>query len=209
MLHHDERHQAPTRSEAAVEARDTLRRKVFDVGSFTAAPCPDQPGSQRAIANRTAEQQLKLPLEVTSQVVSILRLQDLVRATSSPVRRIMQYDGVGVLLPEAEGKALRYQGFDVRDGLRAPPATPFPAGASSAGEVLRTDRLVVLNPVPRQTNPFYAYIPDEECTLVEIPLSSRTRTLGLLTIVVAKERPFDDHELRRQEAGLHARVAGA
>ena len=127
------------------------------MGSFTVSACPDEPGSHGSRENKTTEQQLKLLLEVTNQVVSNLDFRDLLLAISSSVRRVMQCHAVGVILPEGDGKHLRHHGFAVKEGIGMPPDIPFPADASPAGEVLRTGKPITLNPIPRDKIPLGAF----------------------------------------------------
>ena len=165
------------------------------MGSFGVPACADQAGPEGSRASDMTEQQLKLLLEVTNQVVSILDLRDLAQAVSSTIRRVMQCHSVGVVLPEADGKHLCHHGFDVAEGFPRPPDIPFSAEASPAGEVLRTGRPLFLNPIPRERIPFGDYIPDVVDTLVELPLTGRNRTLGVLGILLAKGRSFDADDL--------------
>ena len=80
--------------------RDTWRHEVLQVG-------PDQSGSQRSRANNTSEQQLRLLLEGTNQLVSNLGFRDSLQAISSSVRRVMQCHATGVVLPEVSLSSVR------------------------------------------------------------------------------------------------------
>jgi PAS domain S-box-containing protein len=143
----------------------------------------------------TNEQQLALLLEITNQVVSILNFQDLLKEISSTIRRVLPCHAVAVILPEADGKNLRLHGFATTEGLPGPPDIPFPADASPAGEVLRTGETLVLNPIPRERIPFGSHIPDVIGLLVELPLKSRNRNLGVLVVGVPTERTLDENDL--------------
>src|SRR6202790_5451317 len=67
-------------------------------------------------ASRTAQEQLKLLLDLTSSVVSSLELRELLRSVSGNLRRVMSCDFVGVGLPEAEDKKhLRLYALDFPD----------------------------------------------------------------------------------------------
>ena len=56
---------------------------------------------------KQAEDRLQLLLDVTNQVVSNLQLQDLLRAISASVRRVMHCDMVSVCFPDSELKRLQ------------------------------------------------------------------------------------------------------
>ena len=92
---------------AVSRPRDIWRREILDMDSFTAPACPDQPGSQRSRANNTSEQQLRLLLEGTNQLVSNLGFRDSLQAISSSVRRVMQCHATGVVLPEVSLSSVR------------------------------------------------------------------------------------------------------
>src|ERR1700682_6776246 len=53
-------------------------------------------------ASRTAQEQLKLLLDLTNSVVSTLDLRDLLRSVSGNLRRVMNCDLAGVGLPDAD-----------------------------------------------------------------------------------------------------------
>ena len=58
------------------------------------------------------QDQLKLILDLTNQVVSNLELHDLLHAASGSVRRVMQCDAAAVMLADAEGTHLRVHALD-------------------------------------------------------------------------------------------------
>src|SRR6202790_3001533 len=67
-------------------------------------------------ASRTAQEQLKLLLDLTSSVVSTLELRELLRSVSGNLRRVMSCDLVGVGLPDGENhKHLRLYALDFPD----------------------------------------------------------------------------------------------
>src|SRR6266567_2981543 len=79
-------------------------------------------------------ERLKLLLEVNNSIVSNLELRDLLSAISASLRSVMQCDGVGVALPDAETGQLRVYAFDfpnhigqIREGI------PVPANPDSPG----------------------------------------------------------------------------
>src|SRR6202790_5406614 len=67
-------------------------------------------------ASRTAQEQLKLLLELTNSAVSTLDLRELLRSVSGNLRRVMSCDLAGVGLPDAENhKHLRLYALDFPD----------------------------------------------------------------------------------------------
>ena len=66
--------------------------------------------------SRTAQEQLKLLLDLTNSVVSTLDLRELLRSVSGNLRRVMGCDLAGVGLPDAENnKHLRLYALDFPD----------------------------------------------------------------------------------------------
>lgn len=66
--------------------------------------------------SRTAQEQLKLLLDLTNSVVSTLDLRELLRSVSGNLRRVMGCDLAGVGLPDAEDKKhLRLYALDFPD----------------------------------------------------------------------------------------------
>ena len=61
---------------------------------------------------RSRSERLKLLLDLTNGVVSKLDLRELLREISASIRRLMQCDGVGVMLPDPETGQLRLYAFD-------------------------------------------------------------------------------------------------
>src|SRR5258708_40078542 len=67
-------------------------------------------------ASRTAQDQLKLLLDLTNSVVSTLDLRELLRGVSGNLRRVMSCDLAGVGLPDADSKThLRLYALDFPD----------------------------------------------------------------------------------------------
>src|SRR5215468_8103324 len=61
------------------------------------------------------QDRMRLILDLTNQVVSNLKLDDLLHAISASVRRVMGCDAAAVMLPDEEGKNLRVHALDYPD----------------------------------------------------------------------------------------------
>src|SRR6202049_3354401 len=93
-------------------------------------------------ASRTAQEQLKLLLDLTNSVVSTLDLRELLRSVSANLRRVMGCDLAGVGLPDAENeKHLRLYALDfpdskgfVREEILIPIEGTAPGMAFKTGE---------------------------------------------------------------------------
>jgi formate hydrogenlyase transcriptional activator len=141
-------------------------------------------------------ERLKLLLEVNNTIVSNLELRDLLRAISASLRSVMQCDGVGVTLPDSEGKQLRVYAVDFPNSKGpiweeiliaadedSPGARVFRTGepvSILAGELDRVDPLAEAEGLQ---------------SLCHIPLISRNRTLGLLSLARLAPIPFSRRDL--------------
>jgi formate hydrogenlyase transcriptional activator len=150
--------------------------------------------AQRALQHKN--DRLKLLLEVNNTIVSNLELRDLLRAISASIRSVMQCDGVGVALPDCENKQLRVYALDfpnskglIREEIviatneDSPGAHVFRTGEPVSilrGELDRVDPLAEAEGVQ---------------SLCHIPLISRNRTLGLLSLARLAPVPFSLRDL--------------
>jgi formate hydrogenlyase transcriptional activator len=145
---------------------------------------------------------LQLLLEVTNSVISNLELRDVLRAVSATLRRAMQCDVAGVILPDAEGHQLRVyaldfpasQGFIQEEAL-------IPIEGSLPGKAFQTGKPVVADRSdPAEVSCLIAGEGlQSHCFL---PLISRHRGLGVLGLGRRSENAFsrDDVEFLTQVA---------
>ena len=108
-------------------------------------------------ASRRAQERLELLLDLTNRVVSTLDLRDLLREIAANLRRVMQSDGVGIDLPDAQGRlrlyALDFPGGDdlIREGAELPAAEE-----SSLWQVFRTGEPILAGAQELADNPISA-----------------------------------------------------
>jgi formate hydrogenlyase transcriptional activator len=137
-------------------------------------------------------ERLKLLLELNNTLVSNLQLRDLLKALSASIRPVMHCDGVGVVLPDAEGKQLRFAAFDfpkmtgkVHEGKLIPAD-----GDSQIARVFRTGEALSesadVDPMAKA---------EGLQSLCHIPLISRNRTLGVLSLARLTPTPFSPRDL--------------
>jgi formate hydrogenlyase transcriptional activator len=141
-------------------------------------------------------ERLKLLLEVNNTIVSNLQLRDLLRAISGSLRSVMQCDGVGVALPDRESKHLQVYALDF----------PSNEGQIREGTLIATNEDSQVALVFRTGEPVSLLRSDsvrldalaEEQgvqSLCHIPLISRNRTLGLLSLARLAPVPFSPRDL--------------
>jgi formate hydrogenlyase transcriptional activator len=142
---------------------------------------------------KQAEDRLQLLLDVTNQVVSNLQLQDLLRAISASVRRVMHCDLVSVCFPDSEFNRLQTFVLDFPESkgfIREEFFTSMEGSLS--GLVFRTGKpwtgsaLDILQLGLKDE----AAIPEGLKTGCIVPLVSRNRILGLLSLGRREENAF-------------------
>ena len=140
-------------------------------------------------ASRKAQEQLKLLLDLTNNVVSTLDLRELLRNISANLRRVMQCDFVGVGLPDAASSThLRLYAVD------------FP---ESKG-FIREESLMPIEGSPPGTafktgEPFVATIDDISQMTPDSPPSAEGFTVGCVLPLVSRGRVHGVLNLARRE----------
>jgi formate hydrogenlyase transcriptional activator len=150
--------------------------------------------------SQQAQERLKLLLELTNQVVSNLELRDLLRAASASLRRVMNCDVVGVMLPHADGRQLQVYAIDFPDGKGLfREESLIPIEGSHPGEAFRSGKPLLKKRHELDAERFpehYQRVAGEGvqsgCLL---PLVSRGRTLGVLALGRLQENAFDEDEV--------------
>src|SRR5580693_1783742 len=149
-------------------------------------------------ASRTAQDQLKLLLDLTNSVVSTLDLRELLRSVSGNLRRAMSCDLAGVGVPDPENKeSLRLYALDFPDSKGfvkeeilipiegTPPGTVFRSGEPIAGMIRDLCSLISGSPP----------IAEGLKTGCVLPLVSRGRTHGVLLLGRRDEKSFSREEM--------------
>ena len=139
---------------------------------------------------------LKLLLEVNNTIVSNLELRDLLSAISASIRSLMQCDGVGVALPDSESKHLQVYALDFPNskGPNREDVRIVTDDDSPAARVYRTGEPVsAMEGDPNWADPLVEA--EGLRSLCHIPLVSRNRTLGLLSLARLEAVPFSARDL--------------
>jgi formate hydrogenlyase transcriptional activator len=150
-------------------------------------------------ASRTAQEQLKLLLDLTNSVVSNLDLRELLRTVSGNVRRAMHCDFVGVGLPHPEISGhLRLYALDFPDSRGfVKEETLIPIEGSPPGRVFKTCEPLVgtIRELSRMgpDSPAFAEGLTTGCVL---PLASRGRVHGVLLLGRREENVFSADEVK-------------
>ncbi len=141
-------------------------------------------------------ERLKLLLEINNTLVSNLELRDLLRAISASIRSVMQCDGVGVALPDPVTGQLRAYALDFPQGkglFREEVAIPGDED-SPAVRAFRTGEPV--SALLRDLAQTHEMAEAEGIkSLCHLPLISRDRTLGLLSLARLEPVEFSARDL--------------
>ncbi len=195
-------------------ARGHRRLGVLSIGSSNSNAYPEEEvlflslvADQIALAidaavnfylSQQAQDRLKLILDLTNQAVSSLNFQELLRAISASVRRVMQCDAAAIMLPEPDGKHLRVHALDFPDGKGFfKEEILIPIEGSMPGETFRSGKPWVLNRLDPAEVPadMYAKAAGEGMnSFCDVALISRDRLLGVLALASREENAFDQEE---------------
>ena len=166
--------------------------------SSTLQPNQESHEFARSGGDRQREsERLRLLLDLTNTLVSSLATRDLLRTISASIRQGMHCDVVAVSYPEREQRQLRTvtvefpesKGFVKEDSLR-------PVEESIIGKIFETGKPLVLRTATEMSGPEHdiAFAEGIEfcCCL---PLISRNRTLGVLTLGWRDENAFNSEDI--------------
>lgn len=138
---------------------------------------------------------LQLLLDITNGVVSNLDLREVLRAISGAIRRVMDCDGAGVVLPDCSGGRLRIYALDFPEsnGL-IEEGKVVPSDESAVGTAFQTGKAVVMDAAE------LARVAPEKCALgikclCFVPLVSRNRSVGVLTLARTGKATFSEVEI--------------
>jgi GAF domain-containing protein/two-component sensor histidine kinase len=121
-------------------------------------------------------------------------LNDVLQCIAEESLRLLRATSARVRMPDATGTQLLLAALadDEHAGTRMPPpdAISYLATDSIAGRAFRTNRIYVARGAPRRGVPKREYA--LHCT---VPLMTRNRTLGVLTVWRATDEPFSEDEV--------------
>src|SRR5258707_8919338 len=166
---------------------------------------PQKPPSARPELH-TESDRLELLLDLTNTLVSSLECRDLLRMVSASIRRVMHCDTVGVWLPDAQQSYLRQLAMDFPEGKGLVREDLLhPVEGSLLGRVFKAGKPLVLDVMSEQMA--LEESPEARAEALEsgcaLPLISRGRTLGVLTLASRVPNSFssDDVEFLMRAAG--------
>jgi formate hydrogenlyase transcriptional activator len=138
---------------------------------------------------------LKLLLDITNTLVSNLEPRDLIRAISTSIRQVMRCDVVGVWLPDADQRQLRQRVMDFPESKGfAKEDFVQPVEGSLVGSAFKSGKAAIRTAADFTDNQAAADVVRTEGIQsgLALPLISRNRTLGVLTLASRVERSAHD-----------------
>jgi formate hydrogenlyase transcriptional activator len=149
--------------------------------------------------SQQVQDQLKLILDLNNQVVSNLAFDDLLRAASASVRRVMHCDATAVMLANNEASHLRVHALDYPDSRGVfTEGHLVPIEGTTPGECFKSGKPMVVNRLDSTQMPpeMYAKAKAEGLnSLCDVPLKSRNKLLGVLAVAKREENAFGKDEV--------------
>jgi len=149
--------------------------------------------------SQRVQDQLKLILDLTNQVVSNLEFHDLLVAASSSVRRVMGCDAAAIMLADAEGRSLRVHALDYPEARGVfTEGSLVPIEGTMPGDSFKSGKPMVINRLdPNEISPeMYAKATAEGLnSFCDVPLMSKNRLLGVLAVARREENAFGEEEI--------------
>jgi formate hydrogenlyase transcriptional activator len=149
--------------------------------------------------SQRVQDQLKLILDLTNQVVSNLEFHDLLRAASASVREIMRCDAAAVMLGDADEKHLVVHALDFPESRGVfTEGSLVPIEGSLPGETFRSGKPNIVNRLEPSEIPLEMLqkaSAEGLNSFCDIPLISKNRLLGVLAVARRAENGFNDDEV--------------
>ncbi len=146
-------------------------------------------------ASQQSQERLQLLLDLTNRVASSLNLRDVLNEISASIRRVMQCDGAGIMLPHPEDHKLRIYALDfpgnpehIEHG-----AEPAVEEKASARRVFETGEAMVLTTEEVMREPLPPEL--ELLSVAHVPLQGRNGVVGVLALGAHREDAFSQEDL--------------
>jgi len=149
--------------------------------------------------SQRVQDQLKLILDLTNQVVSNLEFNDLLHAASASVRRVMRCDAAAVMLADKAGTQLRVHALDYPDSRGIfTEGSSIPIEGTMPGDSFKSGRPVVVNSLDAAEVPPEMYnkaTAEGLNSFCDVPLVSKSQVLGVLAVARRDKNAFDEDEI--------------
>ncbi len=190
-----------------VTQRLTRAGKVLDVVLWAASHSDLKEGSTQTfviLRDITEEKRLEANTKTIMRISAVLpeypELEDLMTYISKEVKALLNTEGALVLLYDEIRDELFFKGgaYDNSDTDRRAKTFRFPASSILAGEIIRTGEYALVNDAEKLMKDY----PEREerlgyktRSLLEVPIKSDDRIIGVLCAINKKQNPFDYHDM--------------
>jgi formate hydrogenlyase transcriptional activator len=144
---------------------------------------------------RDTADRLRLILDISNTIVANLDLQDLLHAVAATLRKALQCDGAAITVADTQAGYLRFHTVDFPESVGvARPGFLMPIEGTLLGEMFKTGK-------PALHSPANGIGADEVASPegirfgCAVPLCSRNRTLGTLSVGRREPPPFTERDL--------------
>ncbi len=144
-------------------------------------------------ASRRAQERLELLLDLTNRVVSTLDLRELLQVIAANLRRVMQCDGVGIELPDAEDGRLRLYALDFPGSEDVIREKPEPTPTRRQNRFFERGEPMLAGARELANNPIAVKLGIK--SVCHLPLTSRDRVLGVLGVGSLRENAFSQDDV--------------
>ena len=141
---------------------------------------------------------LHLLLNLTTKITSDLDLREVLRAVAAQIRQVIHADAVAVSLPDATSGKFRVLAADFLQGKGVIREELLVAPSAAAQKAIDTLKPVLFDPRERDglaPEPYDVAAAEDLKAACSIPLVTRGRALGILSILRTTETPFTPEDV--------------
>lgn len=151
----------------------------------------------RACVMNAPQERLEALFVIATEISSTLQLEEVLRRVAAQACRLMEARVSSILLIDKEAGTLRPAATHgaSEDYLAQPDRE---VATSLTGEVIRTGRPLYIPDVREETQYRVSAVARREglCTLLSVPLRTKTAVIGVLNVYTAEPRSFEENDIR-------------
>ncbi len=143
-------------------------------------------------------ERLELLLNLTAGITSSLDLREVLRSIAANIREVMHADGVAVSLPDAASGKFRVFAADFPHGKGVIKEELLVSPSATTRRAMDTLKPVIVERLDSSelaSEPYEVANAEGIKALCSIPLTNRSRALGILSILRTTETPFSSEDV--------------
>lgn len=143
------------------------------------------------------QERLEALFSISTEISSTLHLEEVLQRVVAHACRLMEARVSSLLLIDKEAGAMRPAAtYGASAAYLAQPDREV--GASLTGEVIRTGRPLYILDVRKETQYLVSELAQKEglCSLLSVPLRTKTGVIGVLNVYTGEPRSFDEADMR-------------